>query len=76
MFSGADAAVVAPLAFRLHDGRAFTFLPSNHGFAVEAGSDLSFAPPHTFELVPPGQGHNDVLFTRDAGRVQHVDRLR
>jgi hypothetical protein len=37
---------------------------------------LSFVPPLTFEMVGPGQGYNDVLFTRDAGRVQHVDQLR
>jgi Phytanoyl-CoA dioxygenase (PhyH) len=37
---------------------------------------LSFVPPLTFEMVGPGQGYNDVLFTRDAGHVQHVDQLR
>ncbi len=37
---------------------------------------LSFVPPLTFELVGPGQGYNDVLFTSDAGHVQHVDQLR
>ncbi len=37
---------------------------------------LSFVPPITFEMVGPGQGYNDVLFTRAAGRVQHVDQLR
>jgi hypothetical protein len=37
---------------------------------------LSLVPPMTFEMIGPGQGYNDVLFTSDAGRVQHVDRLR
>jgi Phytanoyl-CoA dioxygenase (PhyH) len=37
---------------------------------------LSFVPPVTFEMVGPGQGYNDVLFTADAGRVHHVDDLR
>jgi ectoine hydroxylase-related dioxygenase (phytanoyl-CoA dioxygenase family) len=37
---------------------------------------LSFVPPITFEMVGPGQGYNDVLFTRDAGHVKHVDQLR
>ncbi|MGP0032437.1 MAG: phytanoyl-CoA dioxygenase family protein [Acidimicrobiales bacterium] len=37
---------------------------------------LSFVPPLTFEMVGPGQGYNDVLFTRDGGRVKHVDQLR
>lgn len=36
---------------------------------------LSFVPPLTFEMVGPGQGYNDVLFTRDAGHVQHAGRL-
>ena len=36
---------------------------------------LSFVPPLTFEMVGPGQGYNDVLFTRSAGRVEHVDQF-
>jgi hypothetical protein len=36
---------------------------------------LSFVPPVTFETIGPGQGYNDVLFTRDAGRVRHVDQF-
>lgn len=36
---------------------------------------LTFVPPITFEMVGPGQGYNDVLFTRSAGRVRHVDEL-
>jgi len=37
---------------------------------------LSFVPPITFEMVGPGEGYNDVLFTRQDGHVQHVDQLR
>ena len=37
---------------------------------------LSFVPPLTFEMVGPGQGYNDVLFTRGEGRVQHADEFR
>lgn len=37
---------------------------------------LSFVPPLTFEMIGPGQGYNDVLFTRDAGYVPHVDAFR
>lgn len=37
---------------------------------------LSFVPPRTFEMVGPGQGYNDVLFTRDSGRIHHPDELR
>lgn len=37
---------------------------------------LTFAPPITFEMIGPGQSSNDVLFTRDEGRVRHVDQLR
>ena len=36
---------------------------------------LSFVPPLTFEMVGPGRGYNDVLFTRSEGRVQHVDQF-
>jgi ectoine hydroxylase-related dioxygenase (phytanoyl-CoA dioxygenase family) len=36
---------------------------------------LSYVPPVTFAMVGPGQGYNDVLFTRDGGRVRHVDEL-
>jgi len=36
---------------------------------------LSFVPPVTFEHVGPGQGYNDVLFSRRGGRVMHVDQL-
>jgi ectoine hydroxylase-related dioxygenase (phytanoyl-CoA dioxygenase family) len=36
---------------------------------------LSFVPPLTFEMVGPGQGYNDVLFTKSDGRVQHVDQF-
>jgi hypothetical protein len=37
---------------------------------------LSYVPPLTFEMIGPGQGYNDVLFTRDAGHIQHVDAMR
>ncbi|HEX4127717.1 MAG TPA: phytanoyl-CoA dioxygenase family protein [Acidimicrobiales bacterium] len=37
---------------------------------------LSFVPPLTFEMVGPGQGYNDVLFTRSEGHVQHADQFR
>jgi ectoine hydroxylase-related dioxygenase (phytanoyl-CoA dioxygenase family) len=37
---------------------------------------LTFVPPITFEMIGPGQSSNDVLFTRDEGRVRHVDQLQ
>ena len=37
---------------------------------------LSFVSPLTFKMVGKGKGYNDVLFTRDAGRIQHVDELK
>ena len=37
---------------------------------------VSFVPPLTFEMIGPGCGYNDVLFTRDQGRVRHIDELR
>ncbi len=36
---------------------------------------LSFVPPLTFDMVGPGQGYNDVLFTRSEGHVQHADQF-
>lgn len=36
---------------------------------------VTYVPPLTFEMVGPGEGYNDVLFTRDEGRVHHVDEL-
>jgi ectoine hydroxylase-related dioxygenase (phytanoyl-CoA dioxygenase family) len=36
---------------------------------------LSFVPPLLFDMVGPGQGYNDVLFTRNEGRVQHADQF-
>jgi ectoine hydroxylase-related dioxygenase (phytanoyl-CoA dioxygenase family) len=50
--------------------------PTDPGAQGRRALYLSFVPPLTFETVGPGQGYNDVLFTRSAGRVQHVDQLR
>jgi len=36
---------------------------------------VSYVPPLTFEMMQPRQGYNDVLFTRDSGRVHHIDEL-
>ena len=33
---------------------------------------VSYVPPLTFEMMGPRQGYNDVLFTRDDGRVRHL----
>src|ERR1035441_49855 len=48
VFSDADAEVVRPLAFQLDDGRAYTYLPSNHTFSIEEGSDRA----HTVVELP------------------------
>jgi len=50
--------------------------PTDRTAAGRRALYLSYVPPLTFEMVGPGQGYNDVLFTRDAGHVQHVDALR
>lgn len=50
--------------------------PEDRGARGRRALYLSFVPPLTFEMVGPGQGYNDVLFTRDGGRIQHVDQLR
>lgn len=36
---------------------------------------VSYVPPLTFEMMGPRQGYNDVLFTRDAGHVHHIDEI-
>jgi hypothetical protein len=36
---------------------------------------VTYVPPLTFEMIGPGQGYNDVLFTRDSGHVRHVDEF-
>ena len=50
--------------------------PADRGAAGRRALYVTYVPPLTFEMVGPGQGYNDVLFTRDAGRVRHVDELR
>jgi Phytanoyl-CoA dioxygenase (PhyH) len=37
---------------------------------------VSYVPPATFEMIGPGQGYNDVLFTRSSGRIRHVSEIR
>jgi hypothetical protein len=50
--------------------------PTDRTAAGRRALYLSFVPPLTFEMIGPGQGYNDVLFTRDSGHVQHVDAFR
>jgi len=50
--------------------------PSDKKAAGRRAIYVTYVPPITFEMVGPNQGYNDVLFTRDAGRVRHVDELR
>jgi hypothetical protein len=50
--------------------------PTDRSAAGRRALYLSFVPPLTFDMIGPGQGYNDVLFTRHAGHVQHVDALR
>ncbi len=47
--------------------------PTDRTAAGRRALYLSYVPPLTFEMIGPGQGYNDVLFTRDSGHVQHVD---
>jgi ectoine hydroxylase-related dioxygenase (phytanoyl-CoA dioxygenase family) len=37
---------------------------------------VTYVPEAVFDMIPPGKGYNDVLFTRDSGRVRHIDELR
>jgi len=41
VFSSADAGAVKPIAFELHDGRSYTYVPTEHSFSIEEGSDLA-----------------------------------
>ena len=50
--------------------------PSDLGAPGRRALYVTFVQPRTFEMVGPGEGYNDVLFSRDAGRVPHVDDLR
>ena len=50
--------------------------PTDPGAPGRRALYLSFVPPITFEMVGPGQGYNDVLFTRHDGHVRHVNQLR
>jgi hypothetical protein len=50
--------------------------PADRAAAGRRALYVTYVPPLTFDMVGPGQGYNDVLFTRDAGRVRHVDELR
>jgi phytanoyl-CoA dioxygenase PhyH len=50
--------------------------PTDRAAAGRRALYLSFVTPLTFEMIGPGQGYNDVLFTRDAGHIQHVGALR
>jgi hypothetical protein len=50
--------------------------PADRAAAGRRALYVTYVPPLTFDMVGPGQGYNDVLFTRDAGRVRHIDELR
>jgi hypothetical protein len=50
--------------------------PSDRNAAGRRALYVTFVPPLCLEMVPPGKGYNDVLFTRDSGRVHHVSELR
>jgi hypothetical protein len=49
--------------------------PADRSAAGRRALYVSFVPPLTFEMIGPGCGYNDVLFTRDEGRVRHIDEL-
>ncbi len=50
--------------------------PTEHRGSGRRALYLTFVPPLTFEMIAPGQGYNDVLFTRTDGHIKHVDQLR
>jgi hypothetical protein len=50
--------------------------PTDPGASGRKAVYVSFVPPLLFDMVGPGQGYNDVLFTRHSGHVQHAGQLR
>jgi hypothetical protein len=50
--------------------------PADRAAAGRRALYISYVPPLTFEMIGPGKGYNDVLFTRAAGRVSHINELR
>jgi hypothetical protein len=50
--------------------------PGDRAAAGRRALYVTYVPELVFEMIPPGQGYNDVLFTRDGGRIHHVDELR
>lgn len=74
----AVAITTEPGDVTVHFGHTLHAAPPPAGLGAPGRRALyiSFIPPLTFEMVGPGQGYNDVLFTRDEGRVRHVDHFR
>jgi hypothetical protein len=50
--------------------------PGDRSAAGRRALYVTFVPELVFEMIPPGKGYNDVLFTRDSGRVHHIAELR
>ena len=50
--------------------------PGDRNAAGRRALYVTYVPPLVFDMIEPGQGYNDVLFTRDAGRIHHLDELR
>jgi ectoine hydroxylase-related dioxygenase (phytanoyl-CoA dioxygenase family) len=50
--------------------------PADRAAAGRRALYVTYVPTLVFEMIGPGQGYNDVLFTRDDGHVHHVDELR
>ena len=50
--------------------------PSDRSATGRRALYVTYVQPLTFEMIGPGQGFNDVLFTREGGRIHHVDELR
>ncbi len=49
--------------------------PAERDAAGRRALYITYVPPLVFDMIEPGKGYNDVLFTRDAGRVHHVDEF-
>ncbi len=71
VFTAADAAALRPLAFRMEDGRAYTYVPCGLTFSVEEGSDHA----ETVATLPEAEWHDFVWELRSAFACFYADRL-
>jgi ectoine hydroxylase-related dioxygenase (phytanoyl-CoA dioxygenase family) len=50
--------------------------PTDRSAAGRRALYVTYVTPLVFDMVPAGQGYNDILYTRDSGHIRHVDEFR